>query len=178
MELRFCSIYVKLLILTGSDLIISFNKPGDKIISVEKVLSAGSLYIYKPIRMNMNKLTTAGRIFFALPFAVFGINHFLMMDYYMGMLTSFIPQAGFVMILTGILLIGASLSILTKRLVRLSTIMLALLLFIFIVTIHIPHLLNGVDTTATLIALLKDISLMGGSLMIAGIYSEPDATKK
>jgi hypothetical protein len=60
----------------------------------------------------------------------------------------------------------------------LSTILLAILLFIFIITIHIPHLINGFDTTATVITLLKDISLMGGSLMIAGIYSEPNAPKR
>ncbi len=128
----------------------------------------------------MKIMATAGRILFALPFAIFGINHFLMMDYYMGMLTSFIPKTAFIMILTGIVLIAASISIITKILVKLSTILLAILLFIFIITIHIPHLINGVDTTATLIALLKDISLMGGSLMIAGIYSEnepPRGTK-
>jgi uncharacterized membrane protein YphA (DoxX/SURF4 family) len=126
----------------------------------------------------MNKFTTVGRILFALPFAVFGINHFVMMDYYMGMLTSFIPQTAFVMILTGILLLAASISIITKKLVKISTLLLAVLLFIFIVTIHIPHLINGVDTTVTLIALLKDISLMGGSLMITGIYSEGEAVKQ
>jgi len=125
----------------------------------------------------MNKITTAGRILFALPFAVFGINHFVMMDYYMGTLTSFIPKTGFVMVLTGILLIAASISIITKKLVKLSTTLLAILLFIFIITIHIPHLINGYDTTATLITLLKDISLMGGSMMIAGIYSEPNVPK-
>lgn len=125
----------------------------------------------------MNKISTAGRILFALPFAVFGINHFIMMDYYMGMLTSFIPRTGFMMVLTGILLIAASISIITRKLVKLSTILLAMLLFIFILTIHIPHLINGIDTTATLITLLKDISLMGGSLMIAGIYAEPEKRK-
>jgi putative oxidoreductase len=126
----------------------------------------------------MKKITTIGRILFALPFAVFGINHFLMMDYYMGMLTSFIPKTGFIMILTGIMLIAASISIITKKLVKLSTILLAILLFLFIVTIHIPHLVHGTDTTATLIALLKDISLMGGSLMIAGMYSEEEVPGK
>ena len=80
----------------------------------------------------MKKLTTIGRILFALPFAVFGINHFLMMDYYMGMLTSFIPKTGYIMILTGIMLIAASISIITKKLVKLSTILLAVLLFLFI----------------------------------------------
>lgn len=128
----------------------------------------------------MKKITTVGRILFALPFGVFGINHFLMMDYYMGMLTSFIPRTGFIMILTGIMLILASISIMTRKFVKISTILLSVLLFTFIVTIHLPHLINGVDTTPTLIALLKDISLMGGSLMIAGIYSEeekPDIKK-
>jgi putative oxidoreductase len=52
--------------------------------------------------------------------------------------------------------------------------MLACILFIFIITIHIPHLIEGHDRTVTLIALLKDISLMGGSLLIAGIYSEKE----
>ncbi len=120
----------------------------------------------------MNKITTIGRILFALPFALFGINHFIMMDYYMGMLTSFIPRTAFVMILTGLMLIAASISIITSKYVRLSTLLLAGLLFVFIVTIHIPHLIQGNNTTITLIALLKDISLMGGSLMIAGIYSD------
>jgi len=126
----------------------------------------------------MKKITTIGRILFALPFAVFGINHFLMMDYYMGILTSFIPKTGFIMILTGIMLILASISIITKKFVTISTLLLALLLFVFIVTIHLPHLVHGVDTTTTLIALLKDISLMGGSLMIAGIYSEEQTPNK
>lgn len=97
-----------------------------------------------------------------------------MMDYYVGMLTSFIPLGAYTIILTGIMLIVASISIISKKFVKFSTIMLAVLLFIFILTIHIPHLLNGSDNTVTLIALLKDISLMGGSLMIAGIYSEEE----
>jgi putative oxidoreductase len=119
----------------------------------------------------MKNLAPVGRILFALPFAVFGINHFLMMDYYMGMLTSFIPKAAFTLILTGIILIAVSISLIVNKFVKLSSIILAVLLFIFIVTIHIPHLINGTETTPTMIALLKDISLMGGSLMIAGIYS-------
>jgi putative oxidoreductase len=126
----------------------------------------------------MKKITTIGRILFALPFVIFGINHFLMMDYYLGMLTSFIPLGAYTIILTGIMLIAAGISIITKRFVKFSTIMLAVLLFIFIVTIHIPHLIHDAEKTVTIIALLKDISLMGGSLMIAGIYSEDEPSKK
>lgn len=125
----------------------------------------------------MKKITTLGRILFAIPFALFGINHFLMTDYYLGMLTSFIPLGAYTIILTGIMLIAASISIITKKFVKFSTIMLAGMLFIFIVTIHIPHLIEGRDVTVTIITLLKDISLMGGSLMIAGMYSDESDNK-
>jgi putative oxidoreductase len=126
----------------------------------------------------MKRIRTLGRILFAIPFAIFGINHFLMTDYYVGMLTSFIPLGAYTIILTGILLITASISIITKKFVKISTVSLAILLFIFIVTIHIPHLFTEADRTVTLIALLKDISLMGGSLMIAGFYSEEEDSGK
>jgi putative oxidoreductase len=125
----------------------------------------------------MKRMTTIGRILFAMPFAIFGINHFLMTDYYVGMLTSFIPLGAYTIILTGIMLIAASISIILSKFVKISTILLAILLFIFILTIHIPHLMTETDKTVTLIALLKDISLMGGSLMIAGIYSEEEPGK-
>jgi putative oxidoreductase len=124
----------------------------------------------------MKNITTIGRILFALPFAVFGINHFIMMDYYLGIITSFIPLGAYTIILTGIMLIAVSISIIMKKFIKFSTIILAVLLFLFIATIHIPHLISGNDQTITLIALLKDISLMGGSLMIAGIYSEEEST--
>ena len=122
----------------------------------------------------MKKITDIGRILFAIPFALFGINHFLMMDYYLGMLTSFIPLGAYTIILTGVMLIATSISIILKKLIKLSTISLAVLLFVFIVTIHIPHLFNEADKTTIIIALLKDISLLGGSLMIAGIYTEEE----
>jgi putative oxidoreductase len=125
----------------------------------------------------MKKLTTIGRILFAVPFALFGINHFLMLNYYLGMLTSFVPLGAYTIVLTGIMLIAASISIITKILVKFSTLLLAFLLFIFIITIHIPHLISDADKTITIIGLLKDISLMGGSLMIAGIYSEDEKSE-
>jgi len=127
----------------------------------------------------MKNLAPIGRILFALPFAVFGVNHLLMMDFYLGMLTSFIPLGAYTIILTGLIMIAVSISIITKKFIRLSTLILAGLLLIFILTIHIPHLISGggTDKTTILIALLKDISLMGGSLMIAGYCAETETKK-
>ena len=39
----------------------------------------------------MNKLAIIGRVLFALPFGVMGVNHFLMKNYFLGLMSSFIP---------------------------------------------------------------------------------------
>lgn len=120
----------------------------------------------------------AGRFLFAIPFALFGINHFLMLDYYLGMLTSFIPFGAYTIILTGLLMIGISISIMTRWYVKQAAYTLAGLLLLFIMVIHLPHLFDDSDKTLVTIALLKDISLMGGSLMIAGVCGEKREEKQ
>jgi len=130
----------------------------------------------------MKYLTTIGRIIFALPFGILGLNHFLMTSYYLGMISTFIPGGGYTIIITGIALIAASVSIIAKKYIQLSCLLLALLLLIFIITIHIPALFDPTEvtilsmhtkfSTLALIELLKDASLMGGALMIASIYKD------
>ncbi len=119
-----------------------------------------------------NKLSTFGRILFALPFGIFGLNHFIMKDVFTGMLTSFIPGGGYTIILTGMLLIAVCISIIIKKYIKLSCLVLAGLLFLFIITIHIPNLIHHHEDIIAMINLLKDTSLMGGALMIAGIYKD------
>jgi putative oxidoreductase len=125
----------------------------------------------------MKNITTAGRFLFAIPFALFGLNHFLMLDYYLGMLTSFIPFGAYTIVLTGLLLIGVSISIMTRLYIKQAAYTLAALLLIFILAIHVPNLLSTDDRTVALITLLKDTSLLGGSLMIAGICQEKSGSK-
>jgi uncharacterized membrane protein YphA (DoxX/SURF4 family) len=120
----------------------------------------------------MKHLITVGRVLFGLPFGILGLNHFFMYDYYVGMVSSFIPGGGFTVILTGIALIAASISIIAWRFVRLACLLLALLLFIFICTIHIPGLMEPATATMALIELFKDTALLGGALMVAGLYRE------
>lgn len=122
----------------------------------------------------MNNFTTLGRILFAIPFGLFGINHLFLYDWYVGNFTSFLPIGPFSVITTGIIMILVSISIITKKYITLSTQVLAVMLLIFIAAIHVPHLINGEDTTMVTITLLKDISLIGGSLMISGMCSRED----
>ena len=127
----------------------------------------------------MKNLSTIGRILYAVPFAIFGLNHFLFVNFYIGSVSSFIPLGPYTIILTGIFLIMASLSILFNKYIQISTILLSALLLIFILTIHIPGLFDPdpAKWQMALIELLKDTSLMGGSLMVAGIMQESDKNK-
>ena len=120
----------------------------------------------------MKRLTTIGRILFALPFGILGINHFIMKEFYIMMVTSFIPSMGFSIFLVGLALIAASISIMMNKMVKVSCWTLASLLIIFILFIHIPNLFDPATRTIAVIELMKDTALLGGSLMIAGMTQE------
>jgi putative oxidoreductase len=127
----------------------------------------------------MNKLPIIGRILFAIPFGILGLNHFLMQDFYEGMLTSFIPGGGYTILFTGILLIAGCICIAFNRYVRIACAVLAFLLLMFILTIHIPHLFDPSSEVVknSFVELLKDSSLLGGCLMIMGIYKSDTEIK-
>ena len=122
----------------------------------------------------MKKLSTLGRILFALPFGILGLNHFIMRDFYMGQVTTFIPGLGFSIFLIGLALITASVAIITNKFVQVACLSLAVLLLLFIATIHIPGLFDAdkAKSTMALIELMKDTGLMGGALLIAGLKSQ------
>ncbi len=99
-----------------------------------------------------------------------------MVDFFSGMLTSFIPGGGFTILFTGFLLIAVSVSIMFKRYVTLSCLLLSIMLLIFILTIHIPQLFDPSKVQVAFMQLLKDTALMGGAIMIAHIY-QPEKDK-
>lgn len=125
----------------------------------------------------MKKLATIGRILFALPIGLIGLNHFLMKDVFLGMMTSFIPGGGYTILLTGAILITLSVSIMINKYIQLSCYVLSVLLFIFICSIHIPGLF-GSNYELALFGLLKDVSLMGGALMIAAYFKPAGAQEE
>ncbi|PKP39083.1 MAG: DoxX family protein [Bacteroidetes bacterium HGW-Bacteroidetes-15] len=120
--------------------------------------------------------STIARILFAIPFGVIGINHFFVIDFFKGMLTSFIPGGGFTVVFTGALLVAASISIILKKYIVISCWLLTILLGLFILTIHIPNLFTyqGDEMQFVIMQLIKDTSLMGGALLIASIYKDEE----
>lgn len=120
----------------------------------------------------MKHLKTIARIIFGLPFLMFGINHFRYADGMGAMVPSFIPGGVFWIYLTGAALIAASISIITTKMIRISTLLLALMLLIFVLTMHLPGLGDPEHGAMAMISLLKDLSLMGAALFVSENYKK------
>jgi putative oxidoreductase len=108
------------------------------------------------------------RLLFAIPFGIFGIIHLMNADSLLGMVPEFIPGGIVWVYLTGLAFLAASFSIVSQRQVRMASLLLALMLLIFAVTVHLPAVMDG--NPSALPNMLKDLSLAGGALLLAGIY--------
>lgn len=111
-----------------------------------------------------------GRLLFAIPFGIFGILHFMMGSDMAGMVPEFIPGDVIWIYLVGIALLAACVSFVIQQKVQLAGLLLALMLVIFALTIHLPNLMA--DDPQAMSNLLKDLSLAGGALLIAGKYAD------
>lgn len=68
--------------------------------------------------------------------------------------------------LTGIALVAAAAAILTDKMAKLASVLLAALLLVFVLVIHLKGAMAG-DQASTA-SLLKDIAIAGGALVFAG----------
>ncbi len=114
------------------------------------------------------------RILFGLPFLGFGIGH-LLNGSQMG---GYVPIPGGVIwiYVTGIAMILAGIAAITKIQGSTAMLLLALLLFIYIASIHIPSLMKPETMQMGLGMLYKDMGLMGAALLLAGIFKQEKDT--
>lgn len=112
------------------------------------------------------------RILYAIPFIVFGIFHFMNAGQMKNYVPSFFPLKTLLVYLTGIALIAAGVSIITKIKARLASLLLALMLFIFVFTMHVPGLFKEAARQMAMTSMLKDISLAAAALFIAGMMEK------
>jgi putative oxidoreductase len=109
----------------------------------------------------MNAILGLGKYLFAIPFAVFGIFHFMNAE---GMAGMAFGQT-ILVYLTGAALILAALSMLIGKFDRLATVLLALMLILFVLLVHMKGAMAG--DQAAMGGLLKDLMLAGAALLYA-----------
>jgi uncharacterized membrane protein len=118
----------------------------------------------------MDAIIKSGKYLFALPMAIFGIFHFMNGAAMAGMVPSFVPGGVLWVYVTGAALIAAAVAIITGKKAKLASFLLAVLLLIFVLTIHLQGAMAG--DQASMASLLKDLGLAGGALVFAGTCTE------
>ena len=125
--------------------------------------------------MNVPKVltTTVARYVYAIPFGIFGLMHFMNGTAMAGMVP--IPGGVIWIYLIGVALLAACLSIIIEKYTRLACLLLALLLIIFVLSLHLPGVIGAADDmamAASMSGLLKDTALAGGALLLANNYED------
>ncbi|TGK07620.1 DoxX family protein [Leptospira semungkisensis] len=111
-----------------------------------------------------------GKYIYALPILISGIFHLLKGPDMAGMVPSYIPFPVVWVYVTGVALIAAAVSIYINKKTKLAATLLAVLIGIFIVLVHFPGASAGNQMSIGM--LLKDLGLLGGALVIAGISKD------
>lgn len=121
----------------------------------------------------MNILTNKvlGRVLFSVPFIVFGINHVLNSANMGAMVLAGWPMAQVLVLVSGLAMLAGAVGIISGKQGLYASLGIALLLVIFIATVHIPGLIAaGSDQAKQLfpmLGLMKDTGLLGGALALA-----------
>src|SRR5215212_6039579 len=106
----------------------------------------------------------------AIVLIIFGIQHFLHPYDQLVKVPTFLPGGMTWVYIVGVAFILAGLSFMTNQLVRVAGYLLALLLFSFVLSIHLPNYLNTADADYARLSLtnvLKDSALAAFALYVA-----------
>lgn len=120
--------------------------------------------------MNQHIISRIAIYILAAVMFYFGIRHLLYPDVLVVTVPDFLPGGKFWVYLTGVAFILAAISFFVNVWVRAAAYLLALLLFLFVFTIHLPNYMQTADVNYQQMALtnlLKDAALAAFALYIA-----------
>ena len=113
-----------------------------------------------------------GRLFYAVPMAVFGMQHLTAAKIVIFAVPPWMPWPIFWVYFVGIALIAAALSLITGKKLHLSAFLMGVMLFLFVLLIHLPNLIRDPHNRFTLAVALRDLALSGAALALAGTHPE------
>ena len=120
----------------------------------------------------LEKLILLGPVFYAAPLAAFGTEHFTLTAGIASIVPRWIPWHLFWTYLVGACFIAAPLSLVTKIQARLSTSLLALTFFLFVVLMDAPGWARQPGNRIFLTLTLRELSFSGGALALAASLTE------
>ena len=120
-----------------------------------------------------DRLILFGPIFYAAPLAAFGTEHFTLAKAIASIVPAWIPWHLFWAYFVGACFIAAALSLVTGIQARLSSSLLALTFFLFVVVMDAPAWAHHPRNQFGLTLALRELSFSGGALALAASLTEP-----
>ena len=118
----------------------------------------------------MDKTTQSGRFLFAISMAAFGIEQFIISDFYPELLQipSWVPGRLFLVYFTGIALFAAGASIITNQKARLPAISLGVFWFVSATLLPIPRVVADLSNGGEWTTAFESLAIGGAALVLAG----------
>jgi uncharacterized membrane protein len=116
----------------------------------------------------LNKVIVLGYAFVAGPLAAFGTQHLLAGRSIMTLVPSWIPAPLFWTYFVGIALVAAALSFIARKHLRWSALLLALMFFIFVLSMDLPAVIAQSKDRFSWTLMLRETAFAGGALALAG----------
>jgi uncharacterized membrane protein len=132
------------------------------IIGLARIIKGGELHA-----RGIDKAVAFGSLFFTVPMAVFGADHFIASKIVAATVPSWIPGHLFWVYLVGTALFAASLSIATKKHSVLAASLLSAMIFSFVLLIHVPNFAANPRNRFMFAIVLRDSSFSSGALACA-----------
>jgi uncharacterized membrane protein len=115
----------------------------------------------------IDKALPFGRLFFAAPMAVFGAEHFTAAKDIGSAIPRWIPDHLFWAYFVGVALLAAAFSIAAKRFAGLAATLLGIMIFCFVLLIHIPRLMANPTDRISIAVVLRDLAFSASALALA-----------
>lgn len=119
----------------------------------------------------VDKLILLGPLFYALPIAAFGAEHFTQTKGISSIIPAWLPWHIFWTYFVGLCLIAAALSLVTGIQTRLAAGLLALMFFLFVLLMDAPGWVHAPQNRIALTLMLRELSFSGGPLALAAALS-------
>jgi uncharacterized membrane protein len=142
-------------------------------------LVAGVFVLRKEIgaARGWEKLIALDCVFIAVSLAVFAPEHFRGPEFVAGMVPAYMPVRWFWAYLVGGALLAAATSLTLRQFVRLSSMLLGLMFFLFVSMLFLPSALRHPDSRFPWTYSLRDLSFCAGAWAIAGLESRASSPR-
>jgi hypothetical protein len=119
----------------------------------------------------LDKVVTLGPAFAASALACFGAEHMVNIISFSPMVPRWLPLHPFWVVFFGLALLASALSLVLKKVARLSAILTALMFVIFVLSLHLPEAIASPHDRFRWTVVLRETSFAAGFIAFAGAHS-------